>query len=126
MAYWHGDIGKRKTGGEVTSHRGKRKHELGSVQADTRIGKDKRVVVRRKNANVKIRALTVEFANVTDPKTRETKKVKIKGIASNRANIHYVRRLIVTKGTVIETEIGNAIVTSRPSQDGVVNAVKVE
>ncbi|MEM7825868.1 MAG: hypothetical protein QW412_03355 [Candidatus Aenigmatarchaeota archaeon] len=33
---------------------------------------------------------------------------------------------MVTKGCIIKTEIGNARVTSRPSQDGVVNAVIIE
>ena len=35
-------------------------------------------------------------------------------------------RGIITKGALIETELGKAIVTSRPGQDGVVNALLVE
>lgn len=125
MPFWHGDAGKKKTGGDVAVRRGKRKHELGSVQTETRIGKDKRKSERRKFGNVKVRAMSAEFANVTDPKTKKTKKVKILGIVENKANLHYVRRLVVTRGAVIKTEDGNARVTSRPSQDGVVNAVKI-
>jgi len=34
--------------------------------------------------------------------------------------------ILLTKGALIETEIGLARVTSRPGQDGVVNAVRVE
>jgi small subunit ribosomal protein S8e len=33
---------------------------------------------------------------------------------------------IVNKGAVIKTELGLARVVSRPSQDGIVNAVKIE
>jgi small subunit ribosomal protein S8e len=44
----------------------------------------------------------------------------------NPANPHYVRRNIITKGAVIKTELGNAKVTSRPGQDGVVNAALIE
>ena len=41
---------------------------------------------------------------------------------SNPTNPFFARRNITTKGAVIETEIGDAIVTSRPDQDGIVNA----
>jgi small subunit ribosomal protein S8e len=126
MAFWHGEKGKKRTGGTISLSRGKRKVELGSVELHTKIGADKRRVDRRKAANIKVRALSAEFANVLDPKTRVTKKVKILGVVENRANPHFVRRLIITKGAVIKTELGNARVRSRPSQNGVVNAVKVE
>ena len=33
------------------------------------------------------------------------------------ANRHYVRRNILTKGTVITTDKGNAVITSRPGQE---------
>jgi len=32
----------------------------------------------------------------------------------------------MTKGSVIDTEFGKAVITSRPGQDGVVNAVIVQ
>jgi ribosomal protein S8E len=41
---------------------------------------------------------------------------------SNPTNPFFARRNITTKGAVIETEIGDAVVTSRPDQDGIVNA----
>lgn len=126
MAYWHGEIGRKKTGGKISMPHGKRKVELGSVAIQTRIGAEKRRVDKRKNANVKVRALTAEFANVLDSKTKTAKKVKILGVVENKANPHFVRRLIITRGCVIKTELGNARVLSRPSQNGVVNAVKIE
>ena len=126
MPFWHGEKGKKKTGGEISLARGKRKNELGSVAILTKLGPDKRRTDVRKRGNIKVRAMTTEFANVTDPKNNTTKKVKILGVVENRANPHYVRWLIITKGAILKTEIGNAIVVSRPSQDGVVNAIKVE
>ncbi|RLF82243.1 30S ribosomal protein S8e, partial [Thermococci archaeon] len=50
-------------------------------------------------------------------------KVKIISVVENPANRQYVRRNIVTKGAIVQTEIGKALVTSRPGQDGIVNAV---
>jgi len=34
-----------------------------------------------------------------------------------------MRRNILTRGAVIKTEIGDARITNRPGQDGVVNAI---
>ncbi|MEM3023047.1 MAG: 30S ribosomal protein S8e, partial [Candidatus Bathyarchaeia archaeon] len=46
-----------------------------------------------------------------------------KGVVKNPANVDYQRRGIVTKGAIISTPLGKAKVTSRPGQDGVLNAV---
>jgi small subunit ribosomal protein S8e len=43
-------------------------------------------------------------------------------VKSNLTNPLFAREDITTKGAVIETEIGDAIVTTRPDQDGIVNA----
>ena len=71
-------------------------------------------------------ALRANFANVTNPKNGETKKVKIETVEKNTANPNYVRRNLLTKGAVIKTEIGSARITSRPGQDGVINALLLE
>jgi len=126
MPFWHGEKGKKRTGGEIRLARGKRKNELGSVAILTKMGADKRRTDVRKRGYIKVRAMSAEYANVTDPGTNSTKKVKILGIVENKANQHYVRRLIITRGAIIKTDAGNAIVVSRPSQDGVINAIKIE
>lgn len=126
MALWHGEKGRKPTGGLIKMARKKRKHEIGSLPTHTRIGKEKKKIVRTRGSGKKIRALSVEFANVLDLKTKTAKKVKILDVVENKANPHFVRRGIITKGCIIKTEIGNARVTSRPSQDGVVNAIMIE
>ena len=60
-----------------------------------------------------------------DPKKNTAKKVEILDVLDNTANRDFVRRKIITKGAVIETELGQARVTSRPGQHGVINAVLV-
>lgn len=126
MAIWHGEKGRKKTGGKIRLARKKRKRELGNPPTFTEIGEEKRYVYRTKGGGEKIKLLSVEFANVFDPKTNQTKKVKILDVVENPANPHFVRRKIITKGAVIKTELGNAKVTSRPGQDGLVNAVLIE
>ncbi|MCD6558125.1 MAG: 30S ribosomal protein S8e, partial [Candidatus Aenigmarchaeota archaeon] len=38
----------------------------------------------------------------------------------------FVRRNIITKGAIIMTEDGRAVVTNRPGQEGVINAKLIE
>jgi small subunit ribosomal protein S8e len=73
-----------------------------------------------------LRLLGASYANVTDPKTGKTERLKITQVLENPANVDLDRRGIITKGAIIETEKGKAKVTSRPGQSGVIDAVTVE
>jgi small subunit ribosomal protein S8e len=59
-------------------------------------------------------------------KRKKTTKSKILKVIKNTANKDYERRGVITKGTVIETELGLARVISRPGQVGVINAVQLK
>jgi small subunit ribosomal protein S8e len=61
-------------------------------------------------------------ANVSDGAGKVTRS-KILRVKESPANRDYGRRGVITRGAVIDTELGEARVTSRPSDDGVVNAV---
>ncbi len=88
--------------------------------------KEERVLIRVRGGNYKVRARKVAFAVVSDPKTGKSQKARILKVLETPANREYARRNIIVKGTIIETTLGKAIVTSRPGQDGVVNAVLIE
>ena len=88
--------------------------------------KDVRVAVRVRGGNVKVRARRVAYAVVSDPKTGVSRKARILAVVDTPANREYARRGIIVKGAIIDTEVGRARVTSRPGQDGVVNAVLIE
>lgn len=88
--------------------------------------RDIRVKDRVRGGNIIIKLKETAYANVYDPESKTFKKVKILRVVENPANREYVRLGIVTKGSVIETELGLAKVTSRPSRDGVVNAVLIK
>jgi small subunit ribosomal protein S8e len=47
-------------------------------------------------------------------------------VLRNPVNIDYDRRKIITKSTIIETSFGEAVVTSHPGQDGLINAILVK
>ncbi len=123
MSVSHGDQRKRKpSGGRKQTYRKKRKHEKGSFPTQTKLGKTKRKISRTRGGNKKIRLMATERANISDPKAGKTQKTEILRVIRNPANIDYDRRGVITKGTIIETTLGRAIVTSRPGQNGIINA----
>ncbi|MBN1785159.1 MAG: 30S ribosomal protein S8e [Candidatus Bathyarchaeota archaeon] len=125
MSVWHGDQHKRKdSGGRKTANRKKRRYEKGYFPAETALGKPKSRIVRKHGGNEKVRLLAVNQANISDA-SGKTSKVEILRVIKNPANVDYDRRGVITKGTVIATSLGNARVTSRPGQDGIVNAILV-
>ena len=125
MSVWHGDQPKRKaSGGRKRRYRMKRRFERGAFPTETTLGKPKRKVSRRHGGNKKARLFGVGHANVSDP-SGKTKKVEILRVIRNPTNVDYDRRGVITKGTIIETPLGTARVTSRPGQNGIVNAILV-
>jgi len=127
MAIWQrGLIGRSYTGAKLKPARKKKKRELGSEPTHTKIGEEKRKVIKTYGGNIKVRLYYALFANVYDPQTKKYQKVKILDVIKSPDNVDFVRRKIITKGCIIKTEIGNAKVTSRPSQDGIVNAVLIK
>ena len=91
----------------------------------TNLGVEKIRQYRTMGGNSKVRILTAQFANVMDSKTQQTKRVKIITVKGNTANPNYVQRNIMTKGATIQTELGMAKITSRPGQDGAINAILI-
>ncbi len=124
MSVWHGNLQKKKlTGGRKRMYRIKRKFEQGTFAAETTLGEPKRKCTRGYGGTTKIKVLTDNVVSVTDSKTGKTQKTKILRVVRNPANVDYNRRGVITKGAEIETELGMAKVTSRPGNDGVINAV---
>ena len=72
---------------------------------------------------MKLKLFSTKFINVTDLNTNKTSKVRILRFEENLASKDFNRRHILTKGAVVETELGNVKITSRPGQHGVLNGV---
>ena len=123
MAQWQGRSKRKVSGGRIRLHRKKRTFEIGREKQFTTIGEYKNAKVRTKGDNLKMRLVRTEMANVINPKTHKTSRVKILTVVENSANPFYVRRNILNKGAIIDTELGKAKVTSRPGQHGMVNAI---
>ena len=120
-----GNSKRKLTGGRLISNRGKRKYELGREAGEPNVDVTRKKMIKTRGGNSKIRLLRCDIACVADPKTGKSKTAKIVSVNDNSANLNYIRRNIITKGAIIKTELGDARVTSRPGQDGIVNAILV-
>ncbi len=126
MSVWHGDLRKKKpSGGRKGAYRKKRRFELGSFPVETTLGETKRKAPRGRGGIQKLKILSDKQVCVTDPKAGKTEKTQITRVVRNPANVDYNRRGVITKGAVVETSLGLARITSRPGQDGVLNAVLI-
>ena len=116
--------GRKYTGGRKIAMRSRRKYEIDRYPNEAIVGSNVKVKRRVRGDNNKIAFKTVEFANVSNPEEKKTTKSKILKVIKNTANKDYERRGVITKGTLIETELGLARVVSRPGQVGVINAIQ--
>ena len=126
MTKWNIDTGKKVTGGVIHLHRKKRRFQRVSLPLLTEIGKEKKRVERVRGGLKKVRLVKAEFVNVVNPKTNRTQKIKILDVVEHPDNPHFTRRSIITKGCIVKTELGPVRISSRPSQQGVVNGTIVE
>ena len=124
MTKWQLPPRKKTTGGAIKKHGKKNRLQRGRDYLPTRIAEPKIKQKRTLGGNTKRIALSINIANVSVDGKHQ--KVKILSVAENGADSQFVRRNIITKGAVIQTELGKARVTSRPGQEGTVNAVLIE
>ena len=125
MARSHAKSKRKYTGKKYKHFRKKRKRELERPSMNTVIGEEKKKQQKTLGGNTKIKLFSTNFINVTDPNTNKTAKVRILGFESNAASKDLNRRHILTKGAVVETEMGNAKITSRPGQQGTLNGILI-
>jgi small subunit ribosomal protein S8e len=125
LSVWHGDLHKKKpSGGRKKAYRIKRRYEKGSFPTETTLGEPRQKTIRSRGGNTKTRVPNTNLVNISDH-SGKTEKTEIIRVIRNPANVDYDRRGVITKGTIIETSLGQARVTSRPGQDGIVNAILV-
>lgn len=124
MTLWRLRSRRKLTGGILKPNRKKKRRDRGRDFIPCVIGKRKIKKKRARGGNEKLILLSDMYANVAFG--NKVKKVKILNVVSNPSNPYLARQNIITKGCIIETELGKARVTSRPGQDGIINAVLIE
>jgi small subunit ribosomal protein S8e len=114
----------KRTGGRRRRTHKKKKHQLGDEPTETRVGETTLKTIDTRGGSTKVRALRSDVASVADGET--VTSASIENVDENGANPNYARRNIITRGAKLETSEGRARVTSRPGQDGQINAVSLE
>ena len=125
MALWQGKSNRKPTGGRLVRSRKKRRFEVGREPLLTNLGDENLKKYRTLGGGSKVKMLSAAFANVVDPATKKVVRTKIITVKTNAANPNYDQRNILNRGAIIQTDVGLARVTSRPGQDGTVNAVLI-
>ena len=122
---WHLKLrGRKKSGKRYMKSYKKKRHQRGRDFLPAVLATARRITKRIRGGNSKSITTGVETVNIS---TKEgVKKAKVISVLENPANPQFIRRNIVTKGALVDTELGKARVTSRPGQAGSVDAVLVE
>lgn len=117
---YRGKISKG-SGGRRIGSRDKKLAHVGGEFASTKVSEsEKKKGVRTKGGGRTIKLQKAMYANVATDKG--VKKAKIISVIEGN-NPHYTRQNVITKGAILNTELGKVRVTSRPGQDGVVNGI---
>jgi small subunit ribosomal protein S8e len=99
--------------------------QFGCAAAFTKLGDIKVDDKRITGGHVKKSVMSSNKVNVYDPAKKVHAVAQIKTITDNSANKNFVRRNIMTKGAIIDTNLGKARITNRPGQEGTLNAVLI-
>lgn len=116
--------GRKITGGKYHSLRKKKLHERKGQARLTSLGDTKAKKLRKRGGSEKTVLLKTNIANVLIE--GKTKKAEIIRVIETPQNLFLARQNRLLKSAVIETSLGKARITNRPTQEGLVNAVLVK
>lgn len=129
MSYFKSKVISRrlKSGGLTSFNRSiKRKRDRPGHTLKVRVSTKHRTKrIRTRGGHLKQKFLEVRYTNLYDPIKKTFSKTEILSIQGNSADRNYIQRNIITKGALILTTQGKAVVTSRPGQSGTLNSLLV-
>ncbi|MFC1710920.1 30S ribosomal protein S8e [Nanoarchaeota archaeon] len=118
--------GKKISGGRYIKNRKKRSYEVAGQKRIVKIGEEKKKTQRTMGGKKKTLLLKAKFINVHTKNKKKAKKIEIKNVLETPSNRFLARQNILTKGTIVETQLGKVKITNRPTQEGVVNGLLIE
>ena len=120
------NLRKRKTsGGRVKFSRNRRADESDSFSVDTLLGERSIREKTSRGGNRKISLVSDNVVNVVDKNNNTVSKTTITRVLKNPSNRDYERRGVITKGAIIDTELGKVKVLSRTGQNGILNGMLI-
>ena len=116
--------GRKITGGRYKKARKKKFHEKQGLKRVVKLGAKRTKSLRTRGSKQKLVSLSQDTVNIIHK--GKGKNAKIKNVIETPANRFLARQNILVKGALIETDLGKAKITNRPSQENIVQAVLVE
>jgi len=116
--------GKKSSGGKYIKRRKKKHYELSGQKNTIKLGERREKIKRIRGGSRKRVVLRTNIVNVK--LNGKGKKVMIKNVLETPSNRFLARQNVITKGTIVETEIGKVKITNRPSQESVLNGILVK
>ncbi len=121
MAEAHERSKRKSSGGLYKPNTKRKKRNLMGEFSATVVDEEIKTNERKSRGNKKkISLKKVKTVNVSDSEGKAL-KAEIEDVLENPANPDFVRRGIITKGSVVKTSKGRVRITSRPGQDGTLN-----
>lgn len=118
------DRGRKISGGRYHKLRKKRLYQKVGQERKTILGETKLKQLRIKSGNMKTVLLRSNEANIVIK--GKAQKANIKNVIETPQNKFFSRDNRLMKGAIIDTSLGKARITNRPSQEGCVNAILVQ
>jgi len=115
--------GRKTTGGKYHAERKKKLYEAQGQQRSAILGEPKSKFLRTRGGAIKTILLSTNIANVFHNK--KIANAKIINVIETPQNRFLARQNRLMKGAIIETSLGKAKITNRPTQEGQVNAVLI-
>jgi len=116
--------GRKVTGGKYHAIRKSKLYEYTRQDREVTLGDTKIKNLKVVGGNYKAVLFKTNLANVLSGK--KVVKTEIKNVIETPQNKFFARDNRLLKGAIIETGLGKAKITNRPSQEGCVNAVLIE
>ncbi len=116
--------GRKISGGRYVKRRKKKSYEIAGQKRVVKLGEEKRKTKRVMGGNKKTYLLNSKQINIKIK--GKIKKVEIRNVLETPSNRFLARQNILTKGTIVETELGKVKITNRPSQESMINGILIE
>ena len=116
--------GRKISGGKYHRQRKKKHYEKDTQEKIVTLGETKKRKIKVRGGHLKTILLNEKKANIMIK--GKSQKAEIKNVLETPQNTFMARQNKLTKGAVIETSLGKARITNRPSQEGQINAVLVD
>ena len=118
--------GRKISGGKYHANRKRKLYEIRGQENLVSLGETKRKSLRVRGGNKKTILLKSDSVNIVLQDSKKAQKAEIKNVLKTPQNKFLARQNRLMKGVIIETSLGKAKITNRPSREGSVNAILIE